>query len=73
MELATKFGATVKDGNIDIRGDPGYVRAACEASLARLGVECIDLYYIHRIDIRVPIEVTVCSFNHRAKLRICRI
>ncbi|KAL1825680.1 hypothetical protein ACET3Z_012458 [Daucus carota] len=59
VELATKFGATVKDGNIDIRGDPGYVRAACEASLARLGVECIDLYYIHRIDIRVPIEVTM--------------
>lgn len=59
VELATKFGVTVMDGKIDIRGDPDYVRAACEASLSRLGVECIDLYYIHRIDIRVPIEVTM--------------
>lgn len=59
VELATKFGATIKDGIIYVRGDPGYVRAACEASLTRLGVECIDLYYISRVDIRVPIEVTM--------------
>jgi aryl-alcohol dehydrogenase-like predicted oxidoreductase len=38
------------------------VRAACEGSLQRLGVGCIDLYYQHRIDNRVPIEVTVSSF-----------
>ena len=62
VELATKFGLTTKeDGQIEIRGDPEYVRAACEASLSRLGVECIDLYYLHRVDIRVPIEVTVCT------------
>ncbi|KAK1354551.1 NAD(P)-linked oxidoreductase superfamily protein [Heracleum sosnowskyi] len=59
VELATKFGLSMKDGKIDICGDPDYVRAACEASLSRLGVECIDLYYIHPIDIRVPIEVTM--------------
>ncbi|XP_042755781.1 auxin-induced protein PCNT115 [Lactuca sativa] len=42
-----------------IRGDPTYVRAACEASLQRLGVDCIDLYYQHRIDSRLPIEITM--------------
>ncbi|KAK1411101.1 hypothetical protein QVD17_37645 [Tagetes erecta] len=59
MELATKFGVKY-DGNVwEISGDPGYVRAACEASLQRLGVDCIDLYYQHRIDNRVPIEITM--------------
>ncbi|XP_044481681.1 probable aldo-keto reductase 5 isoform X2 [Mangifera indica] len=59
VELATKFGARFQDGKLEIRGDPAYVRAACEGSLRRLGVDCIDLYYIHRIDTRVPIEVTM--------------
>ena len=64
VELATKFGIDyfpggLSAGNVDIRGDPAYVRAACEGSLKRLGVDCIDLYYQHRIDKRVPIEVTV--------------
>ena len=59
MQVATKFGITTKDGNTEIRGDPQYVRAACEASLKRLGIDYIDLYYAHRIDTRVPIEVTV--------------
>ncbi|KAM7491566.1 hypothetical protein LguiA_034487 [Lonicera macranthoides] len=59
VELATKFGVSVADGKREIRGDPAYVRAACEASLNRLGVDCIDLYYVHRIDTRIPIEVTV--------------
>ncbi|KAL5542899.1 hypothetical protein UlMin_010609 [Ulmus minor] len=58
VELATKFGAVFADGKFEVRGDPGYVRAACEASLKRLDVDCIDLYYQHRIDTRVPIEVT---------------
>ncbi|OMP05635.1 Aldo/keto reductase [Corchorus olitorius] len=58
VELATKFGIDYTNGNRDIRGDPAYVRAACEGSLKRLGVDCIDLYYQHRIDTRVPIEVT---------------
>ena len=43
----------------EVRGDPAYVRAACEASPKRLNTHCIDLYYQHRNDTRVPIEVTV--------------
>ncbi|KAI5014634.1 hypothetical protein ZWY2020_056024 [Hordeum vulgare] len=56
VQLATKFGITVTR---EISGDPAYVRAACEASLARLGVDCIDLYYQHRIDKNVPVEITM--------------
>ncbi|OVA01657.1 Aldo/keto reductase [Macleaya cordata] len=59
VELATKFAISYQDGKADIRGDPEYVRAACEASLKRLQVDYIDLYYQHRVDTRVPIEVTV--------------
>lgn len=57
--MATKFGIKIVDGKIEVHGDPAYVRAACEASLKRLEVEYIDLYYQHRIDTRIPIEVTV--------------
>ncbi|CAK9170799.1 unnamed protein product [Ilex paraguariensis] len=57
MELATKFGIKLEEGVIC--GEPAYVRAACEASLKRLDIDCIDLYYQHRIDTQVPIEVTV--------------
>ncbi|XP_059650924.1 auxin-induced protein PCNT115-like [Cornus florida] len=59
VELATKFGIRFVDGNTLINGDPAYVRAACEASLKRLDIDCIDLYYQHRIDTRIPIEVTM--------------
>ncbi|XP_062183976.1 probable aldo-keto reductase 2 [Phragmites australis] len=59
VDLATKFGASFADGKLEIRGDPAYVRAACEGSLKRLGVDCVDLYHQHRIDKRVPIEVTI--------------
>lgn len=63
VQLATKFANRVlDDGKIEICGDPEYVRQACEASLKRLDVDYIDLYYVHRIDTRVPIEVTVCSY-----------
>ncbi|KAK2995476.1 hypothetical protein RJ640_007531 [Escallonia rubra] len=58
-ELATKFGVKYVGEKMEVQGDPGYVRAACEASLKRLQVNCIDLYYVHRIDKTVPIEVTV--------------
>jgi aryl-alcohol dehydrogenase-like predicted oxidoreductase len=61
VELATKFAVSYADGKWEIRGDPAYVRAACEGSLKRLGVDCIDLYYQHRIDKKVPIEVTVSA------------
>ena len=59
--LATKFG-NVRDADgtfIGINGRPDYVRAACEASLRRLGVDVIDLYYQHRVDPNTPIEDTV--------------
>lgn len=59
--LATKFGnVRGKDGSwVGVNGKPEYVRAACEASLRRLGVEVIDLYYQHRVDPETPIEETV--------------
>ncbi|GLJ05418.1 hypothetical protein SUGI_0017920 [Cryptomeria japonica] len=59
VQLATKFGVTFTDGKLNIHGDPAYVRACCEASLKRLDVDCIDLYYQHRIDTKTPIEVTI--------------
>ncbi|HAI75578.1 MAG TPA: aldo/keto reductase [Microscillaceae bacterium] len=60
--LATKFGILRSpDGKtmLGISGKPDYVQQACHASLNRLGVECIDLYYLHRVDPEVPIEDTV--------------
>ncbi|WP_030347265.1 aldo/keto reductase [Streptomyces sp. NRRL S-1022] len=58
--LATKFGFANRLGEPTlIRGDAAYVRQACEASLRRLGVDHIDLYYQHRVDPQVPIEETV--------------
>lgn len=59
--LATKFGNERReDGSwVRINGTPEYVRAACDASLQRLGVDHIDLYYQHRVDKTVPIEETV--------------
>jgi aryl-alcohol dehydrogenase-like predicted oxidoreductase len=59
--LATKFGNERReDGSwVGINGKPEYVRRACEASLQRLGVDQIDLYYQHRVDKTVPIEETV--------------
>jgi len=59
--LATKFGnQRGEDGSfLGINGSPEYVRSACEASLRRLGVDAIDLYYQHRVDQKVPIEETV--------------
>jgi aryl-alcohol dehydrogenase-like predicted oxidoreductase len=59
--LATKFGnVRGSDGSfLGVNGSPEYVRRACDGSLARLGVETIDLYYQHRVDLKVPIEETV--------------
>jgi len=59
--LATKFGnVRGEDGSFrGVNGKPEYVRSACEASLKRLGVEVIDLYYQHRVDPATPIEDTV--------------
>jgi aryl-alcohol dehydrogenase-like predicted oxidoreductase len=61
VQLATKFGnQRSEDGSrLGINGRPEYVRSACDASLQRLGVDHIDLYYQHRVDKTVPIEETV--------------
>ncbi|BCW20723.1 oxidoreductase [Arthrobacter sp. NtRootA9] len=61
VQLATKFAlvGTPADGYTDVRGDAAYVRQAVDRSLQRLGTDVIDLYYMHRRDLRVPIEETV--------------
>jgi aryl-alcohol dehydrogenase-like predicted oxidoreductase len=61
VQLATKFGnQRGEDGSrLGINGRPEYVRSACDASLRRLGVDHVDLYYQHRVDRTVPIEETV--------------
>ena len=59
--LATKFG-NVRDAtgaHIGVNGSPEYVRQCCDASLKRLGIDVIDLYYQHRVDLNVPIEDTI--------------
>lgn len=66
VQLATKFGVVSismghRQPRTEVRGDPEYVRSCCEASLKRLGVDYIDLYYQHRVDQSVPIEDTVCK------------
>jgi aryl-alcohol dehydrogenase-like predicted oxidoreductase len=58
--VTTKFGQVkTADGRQDVDGRPEYVLQACEASLKRLGIEVIDLYYQHRVDPKVPIEETL--------------
>jgi aryl-alcohol dehydrogenase-like predicted oxidoreductase len=63
--LATKFGFVnrLPGANEQIDGSPRHVREACDASLRRLGVEHIDLYYLHRVDPHVPIEDTVGAMS----------
>jgi aryl-alcohol dehydrogenase-like predicted oxidoreductase len=63
--LATKFGlqGSSVTGEQRINGRPEYVRQACEASLKRLGTDCIDLYYLHRLDPATPIEETVGAMS----------
>ena len=68
--LATKFGILRDPANPDARGingKPEYVRQACAASLRRLGVESIDLYYLHRVDPNTPIEETVGAMAQLVK------
>jgi aryl-alcohol dehydrogenase-like predicted oxidoreductase len=69
VQLATKFGNERReDGSwVGINGRPEYVRSACDASLERLGVETIDLYYQHRVDASVPIEETVGAMAELVK------
>jgi aryl-alcohol dehydrogenase-like predicted oxidoreductase len=67
--LATKFGNVrgPKGEFLGVRGDAAYVRSCCEASLARLKVDVIDLYYQHRVDTKVPIEETVGAMAELVK------
>jgi aryl-alcohol dehydrogenase-like predicted oxidoreductase len=73
--IATKFAIRRDPANPAVRsidGRPEYVREACEGSLKRLGIECIDLYYQHRVDANVPIEDTVgamADLVHAGKVR----
>jgi aryl-alcohol dehydrogenase-like predicted oxidoreductase len=61
LVVATKFGIVREPGKYERRVDnsPAYIAQACEASLKRLGIECIDLYYAHRINHEQPVEATV--------------
>ncbi len=60
LMIATKFGIVgQRDGVMLIDGRPEYAKACCDESLQRLGVETIDLYYLHRVDQRVPVEETI--------------
>ncbi|HEX5899029.1 MAG TPA: aldo/keto reductase, partial [Solirubrobacteraceae bacterium] len=70
--LATKFGVVRDPGARGLNGTPEYVKRAAEASLKRLGVEHIDLYYQHRVDPETPIEETVgalAELVHEGKVR----
>lgn len=74
VTLATKFGNVRGPGGewLGVNGKPDYVKTACEASLKRLGVETIDLYYQHRVDPNTPIEETVgamAQLVHEGKVR----
>jgi aryl-alcohol dehydrogenase-like predicted oxidoreductase len=68
--LATKFAVVRKKEDpafFGVSGKPDYVRAACDASLKRLGVDCIDLYYQHRVDPETPVEETVDAMARLVK------
>src|SRR5262245_12260012 len=68
--IATKFGiqrSPTDPTSRSINGRPEYVREACDASLKRLGIDCIDLYYQHRVDVNVPIEDTVGAMGDLVK------
>ncbi|MEZ0390149.1 MAG: aldo/keto reductase [Verrucomicrobium sp.] len=68
--LATKFGIVRDPGDPakrGVSGKPGYVKASCEGSLKRLGVEVIDLYYQHRVDPQTPIEDTIGAMAELVK------
>ncbi len=73
--LATKFGIQLRADDPayrGVRGDPAYVKEACDGSLRRLGVDHIDLYYQHRVDPNVPIEETagaMAELVHAGKVR----
>lgn len=65
VDIATKFGIVRKPGEYarTIDNSASYARAACEASLRRLGIDCIDLYYVHRVDKTKPIEEVMLALS----------
>jgi aryl-alcohol dehydrogenase-like predicted oxidoreductase len=63
VQVATKFGIVRGGDGVHLDGRPEHVRGYCEASLARLGVEVIDLYYLHRVDPQVPIADTIGAMS----------
>lgn len=65
--IATKFGFKIENGIRDTDSSPANVRRACDASLKRLGIEVIDLFYQHRVDPQVPIEETVGAMGELVK------
>ncbi|KAJ9053572.1 hypothetical protein DSO57_1022959 [Entomophthora muscae] len=65
--ICTKFALSFTDGQVAVRGDRDYVLSCCESSLKRLGVDCIDLYYQHRVDPNTPIEETVSAMAELVK------
>ena len=66
--LATKFANVMNpDGTREVRNEPEYVKAACEKSMKRLGVDHIDLYYCHRLSGKVPIETVVKAMAELVK------
>lgn len=70
ITLTTKFGIVRNPGNPQVQGfngKPEYVKSACEASLKRLNVDVIDLYYLHRKDPNTPIEETVGAMGELVK------
>ena len=72
--LASKFGLVWRDevaGGFDVRADPPYVRQACEASLRRLGVDEIDVYYLHHRSEQTPIEETVGAMAELVRRERC--
>ena len=70
ITLATKFGIVRDVNNTQTRslnGSPAYVKQACENSLKRLGIDVIDLYYLHRVDPATPVDETVCAMAELVK------
>ncbi|KAI0314355.1 NADP-dependent oxidoreductase domain-containing protein [Amylostereum chailletii] len=65
--LATKVGFIFVDGVVSVNGKPEYIKAACEQSLKNLGVDSIDLYYLHRADPKTPIELTIGAMAELVK------
>ncbi|MFZ3117389.1 MAG: aldo/keto reductase [Variovorax sp.] len=69
VTIATKFGLVRRPGSYERRVDnsPAYIRSACEASLKRLGVETIDLYYAHRLNLETPLEDSIGALGGLVK------